>query len=97
MEKQQEASAPPNFGDAPPPYPGTGVGGFAPPPAGTNYFDFFSLRTSDYNICKACKTISNLKGIDNFQVNMHHRLANIPLSHQDTFKDSPLPNHPRNR
>jgi lipopolysaccharide-induced tumor necrosis factor-alpha factor len=34
MEKQQEASAPPNFGDAPPPYPGTGVGGFAPPPAG---------------------------------------------------------------
>ena len=48
-------------------------------------------------ICKACKTISNLKGIDNFQVNMHHRLANIPLSHQDTFKDSPLPNHPRNK
>jgi len=34
MDKQQEASAPPNLGDAPPPYPGTGVGGFAPPPAG---------------------------------------------------------------
>ena len=63
MEKQQEASAPPNFGDAPPPYPGTGVGGFAPPPAGTNYVYFFSLRTSDYNICIciSCKTISNLK------------------------------------
>ena len=59
MEKQQEASAPPNFGDAPPPYPGTGVGGFAPPPAGTNYVYFFSLRTSDYKIC--CKIISNLK------------------------------------
>ena len=50
MEKQQEASAPPNFGDAPPPYPGTGVGGFAPPPAGTNYVYFFSLRNMYLNI-----------------------------------------------
>jgi len=33
MDKSQEASAPPNAGDAPPPYPGTG-GGFAPPPGG---------------------------------------------------------------
>ena len=99
MEKQQEASAPPNFGDAPPPYPGTGVGGFAPPPAaGKNYVYFITMRISDYNTyIISSKTISNLKVIDCFQVNMHHRLANIPLSHQDTFKDSPLPNHPRNR
>ena len=45
MEKQQEASAPPTLGDAPPPYPGTGVGGFAPPPAGKNCVYFMSLRT----------------------------------------------------
>ena len=50
MEKQQEASAPPNFGDAPPPYPGTGVGGFAPPPAGKNYVYFITLRISDLHI-----------------------------------------------
>ena len=47
MEKQQEASAPPNIGDAPPPYPGTGVGGFAPPPAGKHYVYFITLRMSD--------------------------------------------------
>ena len=57
MEKQQEASAPPNFGDAPPPYPGTGVGGFAPTPAGTNYFYFFSLRTSNYVYVKPVKQL----------------------------------------
>ena len=97
MEKQQEASAPPNLGDAPPPYPGTGVGGFAPPPAGKHYVYFITMRISDYTYIRSSKRISNLKGIDYFQVNMHHRLANILLSPPDTFRDRPLFNHPRNR
>ena len=33
MDKSQEASAPPNMNDPPPPYPGT-VPTYAPPPAG---------------------------------------------------------------
>ena len=95
MEKQQEASAPPTLGDAPPPYPGTGVGGFAPPPAGKNCVYFMSLRT--YYMCVACRTICISKGFDHFQVNMHRHQANIPLSHPDTFRDRPLFNHLHNR
>lgn len=40
MDKQQEATAPPNYGDQPPPYPGTDpnakqfAGGFSQPPPG---------------------------------------------------------------
>ena len=53
MDKQQEATAPPNYGDQPPPYPGTDpnakqfAGGFSQPPPGKKLFNqvlFINLK-----------------------------------------------------